>query len=151
MRSIVRTEEDHRHSIHLNTAIMQIIVMIIVLSLIIESKNSISLKNTRPSFVKIILTELTNVNMEICVLLLIHMLSYQSTILKIWRKMLTFTSFGLRLYGALSAIRNIKEKIVFTRIIGKIIGANLTSLTTQKNNVRIGKPRRILRPTKMVA
>ena len=54
-------------------------------------------------------------------------------------------------FGVRSVTKNIRETFVFMLIIGKILGENLTFMSTNTTSVDLGKVRKILKHTKMVA
>lgn len=121
--------------------ILNVLQEIVAQDLIIELKNSIILKSIRLSFVSRILIEWNHVIMGICVHLLIQKMRSLQICLISSPKMLTFTCFILRQYGAHIVTLLMLEMHVFTLTTGKILEENPTSLSMRRSNVLNGKLR----------
>lgn len=77
--------------------------------------------------------------------------SFQSTCSKTTKKMLTSICSTLRLSGAPSLIKIINVMLASTLTTGRTSEDHLRLMSTKVPSVQSGKPRRTLRPTKMVA
>ena len=145
---------------------MTVLLEIVVQKLTIELKNSITPRNIKSNFVKVIQIELNLVTMVICALShilrsksqwiyyisldamnLIRAVSIQSQSIS----QLISTCSILKLFGAPIVMLLMLETPVSMRIIGKILGGNLTCLTTKESNALNGKLNISFKLTQMVA
>ena len=146
---------------------MTVLLEIVVQKLTIELKNSITPRNIKSNFVKVIQIELNLVTMVICALS--HILRSKSQLIyyisldtmnliravSIQKSQsisqLISTCSILKLFGAPIVMLLMLEMPVSMRIIGKILGGNLTCLTTKESNALNGKLNISFKLTQMVA